>query len=647
MALNINYLVNQAGKVRHGVSSLYTYKTEDSYSTVTAAGYFDPVARFLELGDRIEYTRVSNIDTTTETFLQSDTFVVISLAGGVVTVSDIGQTASGIYNVKDYGATGDGTTDDTAAIQAAIAALPSNSGILLFPAGTYKHNTLTITGKNNLRITGMGATSLMDDAWVSSDHYAISLQTCDNIIISGFIFNRRNSYNSGTKEHAIIIGGCTNVIVADNHFLDINRAVTIWLDASTQLIACSRVSVRHNTCESRLAITADNDTNNLIPAAFVYSFTGTAARHTNIEVSNNLLQGARPFLATETEIILVHENTVDEMSDSGIYISSNCRDFTVSGNVLRNVGKDGIKAVNGASNGSITNNYVNGTGHVKTDGNDAIFVLEASGVNITGNTVVYTESNAYTNNTMRGISAFGSDGVTISGNVIDGTAQATASPVPTQSNAILVATTANTSTDCRNVLVSGNVIRNLQGIGIVVQSVKSGNTVEDIVVTDNHITLPGADSPQCLLAESSTGATLQNVRLTDNYCDGWSWRGISAGGAGTNNSIYIANNRFANADAAADACIDILDGSTFGGHNIIENNRLEDTSATNIYDFLGSADPAEWRLRNNWRNNVPYDPIVTLSDGTTGGTGSAGAGNQYIELNVNGTTYKVLHDGTV
>jgi hypothetical protein len=37
----------------------------------------------------------------------------------------------------------------------------------------------------------------------------------------------------------------------------------------------------------------------------------------------------------------------------------------------------------------------------------------------------------------------------------------------------------------------------------------------------------------------------------------------------------------------------------------------------------------------------------TVSDGTTGGTGSAGAGNQYVELNINGTTYKVLHDGTV
>jgi hypothetical protein len=38
---------------------------------------------------------------------------------------------------------------------------------------------------------------------------------------------------------------------------------------------------------------------------------------------------------------------------------------------------------------------------------------------------------------------------------------------------------------------------------------------------------------------------------------------------------------------------------------------------------------------------------VAVSSGTTGGSGSAGAGNQYVELNIGGTVYKLLHDGTV
>jgi Pectate lyase superfamily protein len=43
-----------------------------------------------------------------------------------------------VINVKDYGATGDGSTPDDTAIQSAIAALPSVGGTLFFPHGNYK-----------------------------------------------------------------------------------------------------------------------------------------------------------------------------------------------------------------------------------------------------------------------------------------------------------------------------------------------------------------------------------------------------------------------------------------------------------------------------------------------------------------------------
>jgi hypothetical protein len=38
---------------------------------------------------------------------------------------------------------------------------------------------------------------------------------------------------------------------------------------------------------------------------------------------------------------------------------------------------------------------------------------------------------------------------------------------------------------------------------------------------------------------------------------------------------------------------------------------------------------------------------VNSTTGATGGTGSAGAGNQYVELNIAGVRYKLLHDGTI
>jgi polygalacturonase len=51
-------------------------------------------------------------------------------------------------SVKDFGATGDGTTDDTAAIQAAIDSLSATGGQVFLPKGTYRLSaSLTIDGK--------------------------------------------------------------------------------------------------------------------------------------------------------------------------------------------------------------------------------------------------------------------------------------------------------------------------------------------------------------------------------------------------------------------------------------------------------------------------------------------------------------------
>jgi hypothetical protein len=57
-------------------------------------------------------------------------------------------------SVKDFGAVGDGVTDDTVAIQAAIAALPQTGGRVIFPdVGPYKCNLLVT--KNNVTLEGV------------------------------------------------------------------------------------------------------------------------------------------------------------------------------------------------------------------------------------------------------------------------------------------------------------------------------------------------------------------------------------------------------------------------------------------------------------------------------------------------------------
>jgi len=68
-------------------------------------------------------------------------------------------------NVRDYGARGDGLSDDTAAIRAAIAAIPASGGIVYLSCGTYlvssgltittSHTTITAEGDcSSLKLTG-------------------------------------------------------------------------------------------------------------------------------------------------------------------------------------------------------------------------------------------------------------------------------------------------------------------------------------------------------------------------------------------------------------------------------------------------------------------------------------------------------------
>jgi hypothetical protein len=70
------------------------------------------------------------------------------------------------WNVKDFGAIGDGTTDDTSAITAALAAMPGTNAIgdytavpnpiLFFPAGIYKVSSRILVTKGSTCIRGAG-----------------------------------------------------------------------------------------------------------------------------------------------------------------------------------------------------------------------------------------------------------------------------------------------------------------------------------------------------------------------------------------------------------------------------------------------------------------------------------------------------------
>lgn len=94
---------------------------------------------------------------------------------GGFTVPDM--TSLGWINVMDYGAAGNGSTDDTAAVTAAIAAVSSSGGVLYFPPGTYK-TTGGFAIDKPCTILGMGGAPANDRTVLADPSGAVSEITC-------------------------------------------------------------------------------------------------------------------------------------------------------------------------------------------------------------------------------------------------------------------------------------------------------------------------------------------------------------------------------------------------------------------------------------------------------------------------------------
>ena len=63
---------------------------------------------------------------------------------------------AGWLNVKSYGAVGNGSSDDTAAINSALAALPARGGIVYFPPGRYRASTKIALPDKRVSLLGDG-----------------------------------------------------------------------------------------------------------------------------------------------------------------------------------------------------------------------------------------------------------------------------------------------------------------------------------------------------------------------------------------------------------------------------------------------------------------------------------------------------------
>lgn len=148
-------------------------------------------------------------------------------------LKDGGSTPAGAVNrsiflklkefisVLDFGATGNGTTDDTDAIQAAIDGVPAGS-ILYFPAGSYLVTELSVV--KNISLVGEGSGSIIK-ADTPNNCITVNMPQDqeNNVVISGFKFLGVDT----NLESFIYVDEIVNIIIEHCHFSDSSCAYCI------------------------------------------------------------------------------------------------------------------------------------------------------------------------------------------------------------------------------------------------------------------------------------------------------------------------------------------------------------------------------------------------------------------------------------
>ena len=159
-----------------------------------------------------------------------------------------------IVSVKDFGAVGDGVTDDTAAIQAAYNALSTSLGTVYFPIGKYKV-TSQINIPSGINTTGEGYSS----------------QILNNVPNTGINYNAGPACLSFAGEGSISdirVTGTTNtahgIAIINGHYWKIERVVSeyngghgFWFQGSWDGI-CIRTNAAYNNYDGYYAGTNVN-----------------------------------------------------------------------------------------------------------------------------------------------------------------------------------------------------------------------------------------------------------------------------------------------------------------------------------------------------------------------------------------------------
>lgn len=246
-------------------------------------------------------------------------------------------------DVKYFGAKGDGTTDDTTAIQNALNAMSAGSS-LFFPPGTYKVSSDLTIGVGQVKIFGSGKTSKIvladgkkisssghsdievSSIWIDGTNYATGTSSGNLLKITGTTASSRVSnifvhdcYFSNATFYGIYIEFATDVRVSNNYLTNIYYS-------AINFQTVTRVAANHNIITNILGNSSGNS----------YGITFTHAQDqpvcTECTAIGNLIENNTSWEALDTHggTDIVFANNVIKSCNKGIGVGRSQNTGTIT-----------------------------------------------------------------------------------------------------------------------------------------------------------------------------------------------------------------------------------------------------------------------------------------------------------------------------
>jgi parallel beta-helix repeat protein len=275
-----------------------------------------------------------------------------------------------LTSVRQFGAKGDGVSDDTAALQAAL----DSGEVLLWEAGVYITTSTLLITNDNTHLVGYGVTIKHTGAIPASPGYGVSgsviyAEGLDNVCVEGFeidgtkatkTFGTGTSYTNGIEYY-----GCTNSRIINNYVHDCyEHGIRIGQFTSNPAVTNTMV-VTGNICVDNGNVINDRGWG-------IWTF----GQINNITVNNNICRD------NQTGGIMCDDGSTGGVPGQDGYA------INISNNVVTDI-KTAIGAtatssgvqIDGATYGIISNNIINGY-------ENAISNSCGQAGTVTGNTVI-------------------------------------------------------------------------------------------------------------------------------------------------------------------------------------------------------------------------------------------------------------------